>query len=99
MELLDESSVSASKKAKMDQKTVWNMTRAESCNPRLSNIEKLAEALGVTPSLLMVESAFSEGLPDKETATLLRRVMALPPKARVQVSEFIEMWERPKDTE
>jgi len=99
LELLGESSVSAGKKARMDQKTVWNMTRADSCNPNLRNLSKLANALGVTPSLLMIESAFDEGLPDSQTARLLQRVISLPPKARSQVSEFIEMWERPKDNE
>lgn len=96
LDLLGENSVSASKKARMDQKTVWNMTQADSCNPNLKNVSKLARALGVTPSLLMIDSAFAEGLPDNETAALLERIMALPPKARVQVSEFVEMWERPK---
>ena len=96
LELRDETTTTASKIAGMDQKTVWNMANAESCNPNLRNVSKLAKALGVTPSLLMIDSAFAEGLPDSETAALLERIMALPPKARAQVSEFVAMWERPK---
>lgn len=90
-----ETTVSARKKAKMDQKTVWNMAHADHCNPTLKNVEKLAATLSVHPSLLMIDSALDNGIPDPATVDLLERIARLSPTAQRQVSEFIDMWERP----
>ena len=91
-----EDSVSAAKKSGIDQKTVWNYTQPDRCNPTIKKIDLLAKALKVHPSLLMIESAFQEGVPDHRTAELLHRILKLSPAARRQVGEFIEMWEKPK---
>jgi transcriptional regulator with XRE-family HTH domain len=95
---LGEDSVSASKKSGIDQKTVWNYTQADRCNPTIKKIDALAKALKVHPSLLMVESAFVNGVPDSKSAELPRRILELSPSARRQVMEFIEMWEQVKDS-
>lgn len=95
LEHLGETSVSAGKKSGVNQKTVWNMTQDEVCNPTIKNLEKLARALGVHPSLLLIDSSMESGIPGAETVELLERIVKLSPKARSQVSEFIEMWERP----
>lgn len=80
----------------MDQKTVWNMAHADHCNPTLRNVEKLAATLAIHPSLLMIDSALDNGIPGPETIELLERIARLSPTAQRQVSEFIDMWERPK---
>lgn len=92
-----DTSTSAGRKAGINQKTVWNFTQAESCNPTIKNIEKLAAALAVHPSLLLIDSAMDKGIPDHATAELLERIVRLDPAVQRQVGEFIEMWERPKN--
>ncbi|HIC14304.1 MAG TPA: hypothetical protein EYO83_04110 [Gemmatimonadetes bacterium] len=92
-----ETTASARKKAGMDQKTVWNMANASHCNPTIKNIEKLASALSVHPSLLLIDSALANGVPAQDTVALLERIARLSPTAQRQVSEFIDMWERPKE--
>jgi transcriptional regulator with XRE-family HTH domain len=96
LEARGENSVTAGKRSGIDQKTVWNYTQAETCNPTLKKVDLLAKALDIHPSLLMIESAFANGVPDHKTAELIYRILQLSPTARRQVSEFIEMWERPK---
>ncbi len=93
LEARGETSVSASKKSGIDQKTVWNYTQADSCNPTLKKIDSLARALDVHPSLLMIDSAFRNGIPNHKTADLMHRILQLSEPARKQVSEFVAMWE------
>lgn len=97
LEHLGETSMSAKKLTKLDQKTVWNMANAEHCNPTIRNIEKLANGLGVHPAFLLIDSALDQSIPDKQTIELMERILHLSPKARGQVAEFIEMWERPNN--
>ena len=97
LELRAEDTVSAARKARMDQKTVWNCINPETCNPTLKKIDALSLALRVDPPLLMIDSAFENGEPVCEVMGLMGRILKLPPIAQRQVSEFIEAWERVSD--
>lgn len=97
IELRDENTVSLGKKARIDQKTVWNYMKKEGCNPTLKKLESLARALDVSPALLLVEGAFSNGAPPNGSALLVERLVRLPTAGQRQVSEFIELWEMPKN--
>jgi len=94
--LRGESTVSAGKKSKIDQKTVWNYTQPDFCNPTLKKLDALANALDVHPSMLLIDGAFTREAPSKEAARLLERIVRLKPAAQRQVSEFMEMWEQQK---
>jgi len=47
--------------------------------------------------LLLIDSALANGVPAQDTVALLERIARLSPTAQRQVSEFIDMWERPKE--
>ena len=98
LELKQEDTVSAAKKAHINQKTVWNYTQPEHCNPTLTKVGALAKALRVHPSLMMIDSAFDNGLPETEALDLVQTILQLDPRVRAQVMEFIAMWKRPGDT-
>lgn len=95
LEELGETSVSAGRKSGMDQKTVWNMTQAASCNPTIKNIAKLSHGLRINPSVLLIDSAIDSGVPEREAVELIEKIVRMSPKARRQVAEFVEMWDRP----
>ena len=77
----------------MSQKTIWNMMEGEH-SARLSNVERIAAGLGVSPVLLITDGLSAAALTSIKSPRMMAEYLSLPAIQRARVDAMVKSLQR-----